>query len=92
MELKESKDVDVLVGELKQSQHEDAVDALNPCPVCGGEAELISQLFSEYYVGCKDCNMQTGIQSKSGEAMERWNSLRSVTARAKRALTKLEGK
>ena len=56
-------------------------ETLKPCPMCGGEAKLLSTEFVDmtygYYVCCLDCDIKTGAYSenKNGKmkAIKTWN-------------------
>lgn len=48
---------------------------LNPCPLCGGKAELftIRTPIGGYYVGCLVCFKRTAQYDTSEEAIANWN-------------------
>ena len=48
---------------------------INPCPICGGKAELfaIRTPIGGYYVGCLVCNNRTASYGTSKEAIANWN-------------------
>jgi Lar family restriction alleviation protein len=48
--------------------------ALLPCPFCGGEAELGNLVDEDdYFVQCKDCEVQQIANYKPRVAVRRWN-------------------
>ena len=52
---------------------------LDPCPFCGGEAELhYSDLFKGqiyYWIGCTECGIEQGYSCNTAEeAIELWNT------------------
>lgn len=47
---------------------------LNPCPFCGGKAEIHRSVYSERYRGrCKQCGAQTMPRGTKENAIEDWN-------------------
>lgn len=53
-------------------------DKLLPCPLCGGEATLVEDIYNDqlyYYVICSndDCNANTGRCNTEDEAITKWN-------------------
>lgn len=44
---------------------------LKPCPFCGGKAELSN--YTHYWIGCKDCWVETKCYKSKEEAIEAWN-------------------
>ena len=46
---------------------------LKPCPLCGGEAELLPDFTIEYFVCCKECHLSTNKYYEDYQAVEAWN-------------------
>ena len=50
---------------------------LLPCPFCSGEPELLD-LSGDFYVHCKDCEVQQIANYKAPTAERRWNMRKPV--------------
>lgn len=46
---------------------------LRKCPFCGGEAEISTYYFIEWYIGCGECSCDLGVFDTKEEAIEAWN-------------------
>ena len=48
---------------------------LNPCPFCGGQAELQANCEgNEFWVYCYHCDVETYAYDREAEAIEAWNT------------------
>ena len=52
---------------------------LKPCPICGGEVEIVNLgtgYYNEYYIQCSSCLIQTAYREfGKNKAIEAWNAL-----------------
>lgn len=53
------------------------IEELEPCPFCGGDAELTIMLLGDggvaYGVACLDCKAETAFFTDEEKAVEAWN-------------------
>lgn len=50
---------------------------IKPCPFCGGEGRLEETIMGrpiEYFIGCRNCGIETRLFKTSEEALEFWNT------------------
>ena len=61
---------------------------LKPCPFCGGEPEIITDLSGGFYIHCKNCGCSTFGAMHKELAIEKWNRRQSpsVTEEVREAL------
>lgn len=46
---------------------------LKPCPFCGGDASIRTNIFGEYEIVCKKCFFSAFTSPKKKVAINRWN-------------------
>ena len=62
---------------------------LLPCPFCGGEATLHNNFLTDKFkVWCNECDCRTDVYSDKEEAIEKWNTRKTM----ERIVDRLEGK
>lgn len=48
---------------------------LDPCPFCGGKAEIMKTPLDNYWVQCTDCGIMQGwSENNIDNAIETWNT------------------
>lgn len=66
-------ELDIKDYEEINSKKEEHDDTLKKCPFCGGNAENNKAADSVFWVKCKKCGAETGVEKSKEDAILKWN-------------------